>query len=236
MSPCCSKEYYMERKILRVWDTFWNWLWRHLQLSFLVITVITILFSPQIAMMFSDNNDAVFLEEASRAITIVSFSFVINSITCVIKKHTQAVGRRKYASLTNILGNIVFMGMLSLLLVKMLGTDGLFMSYTICYILILITHLTYAKINSLKTKRHGFDILAHECSAVKLFIAETIEFAGVAQLVAHLIGSVCVVVSAKPWKYVVFHVKIIAVRTVLEQLETKKWKLNPLFFCIFLFP
>lgn len=126
---------------------------------FIVITVLTILLSPQIAAMFSDSSDLIFLQEASRAITIVSFSFVINGITCVIKKHTQAVKRRKYASVTNILGNIVYMGLFSFLLVKILGTDGLFMSYTICYILILITHLIYAKIISLKTNRRGFDIL-----------------------------------------------------------------------------
>ncbi|MBQ9391278.1 MAG: ATP-binding protein [Lachnospiraceae bacterium] len=124
-----------------------------------VVTVLTIILSPQIAMMFSDNNDVVFLEEASRAITIVSFSFVINGITCVIKKHTQAVGRRQYASITNILGNIIYTGLFSFLLVRLFGTDGLFMSYTICYVLILITHLIYAKIISLKTHRRGFDIM-----------------------------------------------------------------------------
>ena len=112
------------------------------------LLTLTILLSPQIAAMFSDSSDLIFLQEASRAITIVSFSFVINGITCVIKKHTQAVKRRKYASVTNILGNIVYMGLFSFLLVKILGTDGLFMSYTICYILILITHLIYAKIIS----------------------------------------------------------------------------------------
>lgn len=136
---------------------------------FFVITVLTVLLSPQIAAMFSDNNDLVFLEEASRAIALVSFSFIINGITCVIKKHTQAVGRRKYASITNILGNIVYMGLFSFLLVRLFGTDGLFMSYTVCYILILITHLIYAKIISLKTKRHGFDIL--------LFLSEDYDIA-----------------------------------------------------------
>ena len=124
-----------------------------------VVTVLTIILSPQIAMMFSDNNDVVFLEEASRAIAIVSFSFVINGITCVIKKHTQAVGRRQYASITNILGNIIYTGLFSFLLVRLFGTDGLFMSYTICYVLILITHLIYAKIISFKTHRRGFDIM-----------------------------------------------------------------------------
>ena len=126
---------------------------------FAVITVITILCSFQIAILFSEDNDLSFLTAASRAITITAIHFIPDVIAIVIKKHIQAVGRKKFTSLTNILTNVVYFALSAFLLVSFFGSDGLFLSYTVSYICTLITYFVYALLLAKKSHRRGFDKL-----------------------------------------------------------------------------
>ncbi len=124
-----------------------------------VVTVISIVASGPIVSLFSDSNEPVFLENAARAISISAFYFVPDVIALVFKKQIQAVGRRTYTSVSNVLCNVVYVGVFAFIFVKLLGSDGLFLSFTLCYTAILITHLVYANIIASKNNRRGFDKL-----------------------------------------------------------------------------
>ena len=127
-------------------------------LLLLAISVAAIAASQPIALLFSDDNDPTFIAETARAVAVVSVCFVPDVIACIFKKHIQAIGRPRYTSFTNVLCNVVFACFSAFALVGVIGSDGIYASYSISYLLIMITHVAYAVLLARKSSRKGFDI------------------------------------------------------------------------------
>lgn len=126
---------------------------------FLVISILTIAFAMPIAGLFSNSSNPVFIAQAAHAICLTALCFVPNVLACVLKKYIQSVGRSTYTSATNVLCNVVYVCLSAWILVCMGGADGLFLSFAVCYILILITHIIYAFHVSRSNGKKGFDRL-----------------------------------------------------------------------------
>jgi anti-sigma regulatory factor (Ser/Thr protein kinase) len=126
---------------------------------FLVISVLTIAFAMPIAGLFSNSCNPAFIAQAAHAICLTALCFVPNALACVLKKFIQSVGRSVYTSVTNVLCNVVYVCIAAWILVRLAGSDGLFLSFTVCYGLILITHIVYAYRISQSSGRSGFDRL-----------------------------------------------------------------------------
>lgn len=126
---------------------------------FLVISISTIAFAMPIAGLFSNSSNPAFIEQAAHAIRLAALCFVPNVLACVLKKYIQSVGRSTYTSATNVLCNVVYVCLSAWILVCMGGSDGLFLSFAVCYILILITHIIYAFHVSRSNGKKGFDRL-----------------------------------------------------------------------------
>lgn len=125
----------------------------------LVISIVTIVFAVPIASLFSNSSNPEFIAQAAHAIRLTALCFVANALACVLKKYIQSVGRGEYTSVTNVLCNVVYVCLAAWILVGMVGSDGLFLSFSVCYFLILITHLVYAFHVSRSSGRKGFDQL-----------------------------------------------------------------------------
>ena len=69
------------------------------------------------------------------------------------------MGRSGYTSATNVLCNFVYVCFAAWLLVGLIGSDGLYLSFAACYVMVLITHLIYGLLISRATGRRGFDRL-----------------------------------------------------------------------------
>lgn len=126
---------------------------------FLVISILTIAFAMPIAGLFSNSSNPAFIAQAAHAICLTALCFVPNVLACVLKKYIQSVGRSTYTSATNVLCNVVYVCLSAWILVCMGGSDGLFLSFAVCYILILITHIIYAFHVSRSNGKKGFDRL-----------------------------------------------------------------------------
>ena len=124
----------------------------------LVITAISFAAAVPIASLFSDNKDPEFIAATASAIRLTALSFVPDVIACVLKKYIQSVGASNYTSVTNILCNVVYVCLSAMILAELIGSDGIFLSYLVCYVLILLTHILYAVILSGKNKCRGMDI------------------------------------------------------------------------------
>ena len=125
----------------------------------LAISIGTVVFAMPIAGLFSNNSNPEFIARVAHAIRITALCFVVNALSCVLKKYIQSVGRGGYTSVTNVVCNVVYVCLAAWFLVGMVGSDGLFLSYTACYSLILITHFVYAIYLSRYSGRKGFDRL-----------------------------------------------------------------------------
>ncbi len=134
---------------------------------FLAITVLTLLLAPSIAGLFSEHRDSVFIAAAARAIRLTATCFIVSDLSCILKKYIQSVGRARYTSVSNLLCNILYACSASWILVKILGSDGLFVSFAVCFTMVLITHVIYANLLSRRSGRTGFDRL--------LFLPENFE-------------------------------------------------------------
>lgn len=126
---------------------------------FLVISISTIAFAMPIAGLFSNSSNPAFIAQVAHAIRLAALCFVPNVLACVLKKYIQSVGRSTYTSATNVLCNVVYVCLSAWILVCMGGSDGLFLSFAVCYILILITHIIYAFHVSRSNGKKGFDRL-----------------------------------------------------------------------------
>ena len=126
---------------------------------FLVISVLTIAFAMPIAGLFSNSSNPAFIAQAAHAICLTALCFVPNALACVLKKYIQSVGRSVYTSVTNVLCNVVYVCLSAWILVSMAGSDGLFLSFAVCFILILLTHVVYAFHVSRGSGKTGFDRL-----------------------------------------------------------------------------
>ncbi len=124
-----------------------------------VLNILSVIFAVPIAGLFSNDSNPEFIAAAARAIRLTSMCFVVDVLACVLKKYIQSVGRAKYTSVTNVLCNVVYVCIAAWILVRLAGSDGLFLSFTVCYGLILITHIVYAYRISQSSGRSGFDRL-----------------------------------------------------------------------------
>ena len=125
----------------------------------LSVSIATIVFAMPIAGLFSNNSDPSFIVQAARAIRLTAISFVFDALACVLKKNIQSVGRAVYTSVTNVLCNVLYVCLAAWILVRMIGSDGLFLSFSVCYLLILLTHIAYAFSLSRNNGKTGFDRL-----------------------------------------------------------------------------
>ncbi len=125
----------------------------------LVISISAIVFATPIAGLFSNSSNPAFIALAARAIRLAALCLVADVLACVLKKYIQSVGRGGYTSITNVLCNVVYVCPAAWILVRAAGSDGLFLSFTVCYVLILITHILYAVYVSRGSGRKGFDRL-----------------------------------------------------------------------------
>ena len=126
---------------------------------FLAISISTVVFAIPIAGLFSNNDNPDFIAQAAHAICLMALCFVPSVLACVLKKYIQSVGRVGYTSVTNVLCNVVYVCLAAWILVCAIGSDGLFLSYAVCYLLMLITHAAYAFHVSRDSGRKGFDRL-----------------------------------------------------------------------------
>ena len=127
----------------------------------LAITVFSAVAAIPIAELFSDNSEPEFVLQTARAIRITALCFVPDVIACVLKKYIQSVGRAAYTSVTNILSNVVYICSAAFVLTYVIGVDGLFFSFLVCYLLTLVTHIVYAFYLSRKSRRRGADIFLY---------------------------------------------------------------------------
>lgn len=125
----------------------------------LVISIGTFVLAVPIAGLFSNNSNPEFIARAAHAIRMTALCFVVSALSCVLKKYIQSVGRGEYTSVTNVLCNVVYACLAAWILVGLVGSDGLFLSFTACYSLILVTHIAYAFHLSRSSGRRGFDRL-----------------------------------------------------------------------------
>lgn len=125
----------------------------------LILSIVSMIFAMPIAGLFSNNGNPEFIAQAAHAICLTALCFVVDVWACVLKKYIQSVGRAGYTSVTNVLCNVVYVCLAAWILVCAVGSDGLFLSFTVCYILILITHIAYAFHVSRGSGKKGFDRL-----------------------------------------------------------------------------
>lgn len=124
-----------------------------------VISVLSVVFAMSIAGLFSSSSNPEFIAAAAHAIRLTALCFVVSVLTCVLKKYIQSVGRARYTSITNVLCNVVYVCLAARILVSLIGSDGLFLSFTVCYVLVLLTHIAYAFRLSRSNGCKGFDRL-----------------------------------------------------------------------------
>ena len=124
-----------------------------------VITALTWIFATFIAGLFAGTSDPAFIQGTAGAVRVASICFVVDVAACVMKKYIQSVGRARYTFVTNILTNVVYVCVSAWILVNAIGGDGLYLSYTACYALALLTHLFYGYKTSRASGREGFDRL-----------------------------------------------------------------------------
>lgn len=124
-----------------------------------VISALSVVFAMPIAGLFSSSGEPEFMTAAAHAIRLTALCFVVDALACVLKKYIQSVGLARYTSITNVLCNVVYVCAAAWCLVRLIGSDGLFLSFTVCYALVLITHVAYAFLISRSNGRRGFDRL-----------------------------------------------------------------------------
>ncbi len=128
-------------------------------LLLLMVTAVSCLASVPVARLFSERPDGTFVSAAARAVRLTSLCFVPDVLACVLKKNIQAVGRASYTSVSNVLCNVVYVCVSALILGTLIGSDGIFLSFTVCYVLILLTHLGFARHLAERTGWKGPDRL-----------------------------------------------------------------------------
>ena len=108
-----------------------------------VLTVITIIFAVPISRVFIKADEISYIDMTVRAVSITAFYLVPDILQCITKKYIQAIGCPTYTSVTNFLTNVIYCCGCALVLVKIMGSDGLFLSYTVCYIMAMISNIVF---------------------------------------------------------------------------------------------
>ena len=127
--------------------------------SFLLcISIVSSIFAVPIAAVFSDSGNSEFILAGARAIRLTAICFLPDVIACIFKKYIQSIGRARYTSITNIICNVLYVCASAFLLVRLMGSDGVFFSYTVCYVLMLLTHFVYALSIARWSLKRGMDV------------------------------------------------------------------------------
>ncbi|WP_081675970.1 MATE family efflux transporter [Butyrivibrio sp. AC2005] len=124
----------------------------------LLMSILSGIFAVPIAGIFAYKDDRLFVQDCARAIRLTSICFLPDTVACIFKKYIQSIGRAKYTAITNVLCNVIYVGTAAYVLVNLLGSDGIFFSYTVCYVLMLFTHFLYAFYIAKGSFKSGVDI------------------------------------------------------------------------------
>jgi anti-sigma regulatory factor (Ser/Thr protein kinase) len=116
----------------------------------LIVTVMTTIFSVPMAKLFLNQNDIAFAPEAGSALFLASFYLIPDIISCIEKKYIQSIGNGMYTAVTNVLYNVICVCIIAFILTKIIGTDGLFLSFTGCYLIAAIVNSIYIVFFSFK--------------------------------------------------------------------------------------
>lgn len=109
----------------------------------LILGLITFSFSEPMARIFINKKDISFLPQSAKALSLAAIYLVPNIITTVTKKYIQGIGNGMYTSATNFIYNVVTVCIASFILVHLIGPDGLYLSYTVCYVVGALVNLIY---------------------------------------------------------------------------------------------
>ena len=109
----------------------------------LIAAVLTIGYSTPLAKVFLNEKDMAFVPQAGRALTLAAFYLIPDMISCIEKKYIQAIGNGMYTAVTNVIYNVICVCVIAVVLVRFTGFDGLFLSFTGCYIIAAIVNSVY---------------------------------------------------------------------------------------------
>ncbi len=115
-----------------------------------LITVLTFFFRVPISRLFIKADEAVYITMAARALSITALCLVPDILQCILKKYVQAIGCPRYTTVTNILTNVVYCCGFAWILTRIMGSDGLFVSYTVCYTMALVSNFVFMMLVSPK--------------------------------------------------------------------------------------
>ncbi len=115
-----------------------------------LVTALSIIFAVPVSQLFINAQDASYIQLAARAVSIAAFYLVPDILQCITKKYIQAIGCSLYTSVTNFLTNVIYCCGSAWILIRIMGADGLFLSYTICYVLAMISNIVFLMIVSKK--------------------------------------------------------------------------------------
>ena len=116
----------------------------------MITAALTIGFSTPLAKVFLNENDMAFVPEAGRALILAAFYLIPDIISCIEKKCIQAIGNGMYTGVTNFIYNVICVCVIAVVLVRFIGFDGLFLSFTGCYIIAAIVNSFYVIFYSFK--------------------------------------------------------------------------------------
>ncbi len=109
----------------------------------LIIGILTVYFSRPLAELMLNKNELNFASSSARALIIATLYLIPDIISCIEKKYIQGIGNGTYTTLTNFVYNVVVMGLMAFALTHFFGFDGLFVSFTGCYLVAAIFNSIY---------------------------------------------------------------------------------------------
>lgn len=115
-----------------------------------VVGALTVAFSKPLAELFLSEKDISFAAQTARALTLAALYLVPDIISCIEKKYIQAVGNGLYTAITNFVYNVLCVCLFAVVLVHFLGSDGLFLAYTGCFLVAAIVNTFYVVFFSFK--------------------------------------------------------------------------------------
>ncbi len=108
-----------------------------------LIALATAIFSKPIATLFLNENDLIYVAFAAQALKLAALYLIPDMIACIEKKYIQTIGNGLYTAVTNVICNIAYACGSAWILVVLLGEKGLFLSYTVCYVIAMISNTIY---------------------------------------------------------------------------------------------
>lgn len=108
-----------------------------------LIALATAIFSKPIATLFLNENDLIYVAFAAQALNFAALYLIPDMIACIEKKYIQTIGNGLYTGVTNVLANILYTCGSAWILVIFMGEKGLFLSYTVCFVIAMISNTVY---------------------------------------------------------------------------------------------